>query len=69
MSEKIIEVVQISADTPFMKDIMEGGIADSGIESNGDVYYHYENNNEQETCEQRLARFGFDVEKIKKWQF
>lgn len=25
-------------DTSFMNDIMQGGIADSGLESNGDVF-------------------------------
>lgn len=69
--DRVIEVVQIpTMDTSFMDSIMKGGIADSGIESNGDVFYSYENNNnDQETSEQRLARFGFDVEKIKEWQF
>ncbi len=68
--ERVIEVVQIpTMDTSFMDSIMEGGIADSGIESNGDVFYSYANKNQNETTEQRLVRFGFDVEKIKEWQF
>lgn len=64
-----IDIVEIPAmDTSFMDDIMKGGIADSGIESNGDVFFSYENQNvSNETSEERLTRFGFDVEKIKNW--
>lgn len=64
-----IDIVEIPAmDTSFMEDIMKGGIADSGIESNGDVFFSYENQNvSNETSEERLTRFGFDVEKIKNW--
>lgn len=28
-------------DTSFMDSIMQSGIADSGLESNGDVFYEY----------------------------
>lgn len=66
--ERVIGVVEIpEMDTSFMEDIMNGGIADSGIESNGDVFFSYENNTIKETSEERLTRFGFDVDKIKKW--
>lgn len=67
---RVIDIVEIEAmDTSFMKDIMDGGIADSGIEANGDVFFSYENQDmsSDETSEERLTRFGFDVEKIKSW--
>ncbi|TLD81590.1 hypothetical protein LS68_000720 [Helicobacter sp. MIT 05-5293] len=67
--KRIIEVVEIpEMDTSFMDDIISGGIADSGMEANGDVFFCYENIPNQETSEERLSRFGFDVEKIKNWQ-
>lgn len=64
-----IDIVEIPAmDTSFMEDIMSGGVADSGIESNGDVFFDYEHQDmSSETSEERLTRFGFDVEKIKNW--
>lgn len=66
MSSKI-SIVQIpTMDTSFMDEILENGIADSGLESNGDVYYSYDNT-QKEDSKERLLRFGFDVDKIDQW--
>lgn len=66
-----MEIIQIpTMDISFMDDIMKSGIADSSIDVKDDVYYSYENNgNEHESSEQRLTKFGFDVKKIKEWNF
>ena len=66
MSSKI-SIVQIpTMDTSFMDEILENGIADSGLESNGDVYYSYDNT-QKEDSKERLLRFGFDMDKIDQW--
>ncbi|RDU51950.1 hypothetical protein CQA49_08920 [Helicobacter sp. MIT 00-7814] len=66
---KAVEIVRIpEMDTSFMDNIMNGGIADSGFEAHGDVYYSYDANAANENCEERLKHFGFDVEKIKQWR-
>lgn len=60
-----IDIVEIPPmDVSFMDDIMEGGIADSGLEANGDVFFCYEDLTQEESSKERLLRFGFDVEKI-----
>lgn len=39
-TENILEVVAIpNIDTSFIEEIKKGGIADSGIESNGDTFF------------------------------
>lgn len=63
---KTIDIIQIpNIDDSFVDELLEAEIADSGLESNGDVYYSYEETG-KEYSEERLKKFGFDVEKIKK---
>lgn len=64
---KTIDIIQIpNIDDSFVDELLEAEIADSGLESNGDVYYSYEETR-KEYSEERLKKFGFDVEKIKQW--
>ena len=64
---KTIDIIQIpNIDDSFVDELLEAEIADSGLESNGDVYYSYEETGKEYT-EERLKKFGFDVEKIKQW--
>lgn len=69
MKQRQIDIVEIpSMDTTFMKDIMDNGIADSAIDLRDDNFFSYDNKKMlDETSEERLRRFGFDVEKIKEW--
>ncbi|WP_394977612.1 hypothetical protein [uncultured Helicobacter sp.] len=68
-TENILEVVTIpNIDTSFIEEIKKGGIADSGVESNGDTFFSYRHEAPtKETSSERLERFGFDAEKIKCW--
>lgn len=69
MKQRQIDIVEIpTMDTTFMKDIMDNGIADSTVDLRNDNFFSYDNKNTlNETTEDRLRRFGFDVEKIKEW--
>ncbi len=70
MATRIIEVIQIpDMDTSFMDEIMQGGIADSGIVSNGDVFYQYEESKQLSEADSKkeLEKYGIDLNKLKQW--
>lgn len=70
MNERIIEVIQIpNMDTSFMDKIIQGGVADSGIVSNGDVFYQYEEIEQLSKADSKeeLEKYGIDINKLQQW--
>lgn len=62
-----VDIIQIpNIDATFVDDLMHADIDDGSLEVNRDVYYRYEES-KKEDSEERLSKFGFDVEKIKRW--
>ena len=62
-----VGIIQIpNIDATFVDDLMHAGIDGGSLEVTRDVYYHYEEP-KKEDSEERLTKFGFDVEKIKRW--
>lgn len=62
-----VDIIQIpNIDATFVDDLMHAGIDDGSLEVDRDVYYLYEETKKEDSKE-RLTKFGFDVEKIKRW--
>lgn len=57
-------------DTSFMDDIMKSGIADSGLESNGDVFFEDTLQGERMSDEEFdafLRRHGISLKEFREW--
>lgn len=57
-------------DTSFMDDIMKSGIADSGLESNGDVFFEDSLQGERMSDEEFdafLERHGINAKEFREW--
>lgn len=57
-------------DTSYMDDIMKSGIADSGLESNGDVFFENTLQGERmsdEEFDKFLKRHGMSLKEFREW--
>lgn len=58
-------------NSEFMDLIMNSGIADSGVESKGDVFFNYELKNTDEMTDDEFYTFldecGIGAEQFKQW--
>lgn len=57
-------------DTSYMDDIMKSGIADSGLESNGDVFFEGTLQGERmsdKEFDEFLKRHGMSLKEFREW--